>query len=79
MRLLKRVCTGPYSWMEKMGKTGQKTQIKRVIKNKTTRSVSQPRITPANPEATPKPQIQLVEKSAKKPDAAGAGRVSPTN
>lgn len=62
-----------------MEKNGQITQIKRVIKNKTKRSVRQPRITPANPEATPKPQIQLVEKSAKKPDAAGAGRVSPTN
>lgn len=65
--------------MEKMGKNGQITQIKRVIKNKTTQSVTQPRITPANPEAAPKPKIQLVQKSAKKPDAAGAGTISPTN
>lgn len=67
------------------GKNGQITQIKRVIKKKTTStSVRQPRkpisiITPANPEATPKPPIQLLEKSAKKPDAAGAGRISSTN
>lgn len=54
-------------------------RLKGSSKKKTTRSVRQPRITPANPEATPQPQIQLVEKSAKKPDAAGAGRISPTN
>lgn len=62
-----------------MEKNGQITQIKRVIKKKITRSARQPRITPANSEATPKLQIELIEKSAKRPDAAGAGRISPTN
>lgn len=67
------------------GKNGQITQIKRVIKKKmTSRSLRQTRksisiITAANPEGTPKPPIQLLEKSAKKPDAAGAGRVFCTN
>lgn len=82
LRLLKQACPGTYSWMEK---NGQITQIERVIKKKmTSRSARQPRkpisiITPVNPEATPKTPIQLLQKSAKKPDAAGAGKISSTN
>lgn len=67
------------------GKNGQITEIKRLMKKKmTSRSIRQPRkpinfITLANPEATPKPLTQLLENSAKKPDAAGDGRISSTN